>query len=146
MDPNPDPKPKVHRQIVLAEEIAAGIDFLHHLVADDTGLGVERDEGADGVAIRDSSLELDFYPVVGIAAVVSVEDRRGAMVYDEHIWIAVVVVVETEQSSPQLRVGHANGVGDVGKYAVVVPVEVRLVGRVGSQPLVTTRSRSRSLS
>ena len=93
------------------------------------------------------SLDLDLQPVVVVAAVVAVEDRLGAVVDDEDVQVAVVIVVKTEQASSHASIGNARGIGDVGKHAVIVLVEVRLVGWIAvSQPLVTNRSRSRSLS
>ena len=62
-----------------------------------------------------------------VAAVVAVEDRLGAVVDDEDVQVAVVIVVKTEQASSHARIGNARGIGDVGKHAVIVLVEVRLV-------------------
>ena len=99
---------KMGRQFVLGEIAAAGRHLPHLKLLGMFGVGNNLDERADPVAIRDGALGLHAKPIRFVAAVVAVDDRRGRVVGDHYVEIAVRVVVDVQQAA------SLPGIGDAG--------------------------------
>jgi hypothetical protein len=112
---------------VLGEVRAARRHLAHHRRR--AAAGRQRDEGPRAVARRTAPGEVDIEPVVGVAAVVAEQPRRGvrrrlcSIVREQQIEVAVAVVVEREHAEPDALVDDARRGGDVGEDAgaVVAP-------------------------
>ena len=70
-------QPELGSQFALTEIAIAAADFANLKLVGMGGVGQERDERADAVAIGSGALGLYAEPMPAVFAVVAVDDRRG---------------------------------------------------------------------